>query len=146
MNGTADRPETGGRKPPLLLYDGACGFCARQVQFILRHERTETLRFAPLAGPTAGVILARHPEFRGVDSLIWVDDPGGATEAAAVRSRAVFRVVAHLGGLWRVVALGYIIPGGWRDALYDLVARHRHQLGGERCVIPTQEQLARFLP
>ncbi|MFI5236282.1 MAG: thiol-disulfide oxidoreductase DCC family protein [Gemmatimonadales bacterium] len=146
MSDEKGRPLSAGRRPPLLLYDGDCGFCAGQIQFLLRYDRAQTLRFAPLAGSTAADVLARHPELRGVDSVVWLDDPGGSGEAAAVRSRAVLRAAEYLGGLWRLGALGYIIPGGWRDSLYDLVARHRHQLNGERCVIPTQDQLARFLP
>ncbi|HEU5358149.1 MAG TPA: DUF393 domain-containing protein, partial [Gemmatimonadales bacterium] len=87
---------------PLLLYDGDCGFCARQVRFLLRHDRRKALRFAPLGGPTARGVLERHPELAGVDSLMWVDDLGGAQERVRVRSEAVLAVAAYLGGLWRL--------------------------------------------
>ena len=131
--------------PPLLLYDADCGFCARQVQFLLRHDRRGTLRFAPLGGVTARGVLARHPELAAVDSLVWVADAGGPGERVRVRSDAVLAAAAYLGGLWRLGRAGAIIPVGWRDALYDSVARHRHQLESSECLVPTQDQAARFL-
>src|ERR1039458_8366452 len=33
--------------PPMLVYDGSCGFCSRAVQFILRHEQRHDLLFVP---------------------------------------------------------------------------------------------------
>ncbi|MGB7211453.1 MAG: DCC1-like thiol-disulfide oxidoreductase family protein [Gemmatimonadales bacterium] len=133
------------RELPVLLYDGACGFCARQVQFILRHDRQRSLCFAPLEGVTARQVLARHPELNGVDSLVWVDDLGRAGERVRIRSDAVLAIASYLGGLWRLGLAGAIIPVGWRDTLYDVVARHRHRLGGRACVVPSADEAPRFL-
>jgi predicted DCC family thiol-disulfide oxidoreductase YuxK len=130
----------------LLLFDGDCAFCDRQVAMILRHDRRQTLQFAPLHGGTAEGVRARHPELHTLDSLVWVDDLGGADERVRIRSDAVLAVLAYLGGLWRLGLVGAIIPVGWRDRWYDLVARHRHQLDGPRCLVLTQDQAARFLP
>jgi predicted DCC family thiol-disulfide oxidoreductase YuxK len=33
---------------PVLLYDGAWGFCDRYVQLLLKHDRRRTMRFAAL--------------------------------------------------------------------------------------------------
>ncbi|HET7025293.1 MAG TPA: DCC1-like thiol-disulfide oxidoreductase family protein [Gemmatimonadales bacterium] len=132
-------------RSPLLLYDGACGFCARQVQFILRHDRRRVLSFAPLEGVTAPGIIARHPELKGVDSLVWVDEPGGTDERARVRSGAVLAIASYLGGVWRLGLVLAIIPGGWRDGLYDVVARHRHRLAGSDCIVPMPDEADRFL-
>lgn len=117
---------------PLLLYDGTCGFCARSVQFILRHERgRHDLRFAS---------LQRAPELGG-DSMVW--RAGGRT---LLRSDAVIAAARYLGGVWSLLgAAGALLPRPFRDGLYRLVASHRHRLGGPRCVIPTAEQRARFL-
>ncbi|HEV2290294.1 MAG TPA: DCC1-like thiol-disulfide oxidoreductase family protein [Gemmatimonadales bacterium] len=130
---------------PLLLYDAACGFCTRQVQFLLRHDKRGTLRFAPLGGVTARGVLERHPELEGVDSMVWVES-GAAGERAAVRSDAALHAARHLGGLWRCATFGYIIPRHWRDTVYDLIARHRHRFGGPTCAVPGPEDAGRFLP
>lgn len=135
----------------LLLYDGDCGFCARSVQFVLRHEGAHrTLRFASLQSPTGAAVRARHPELNAVDSVIWYE-PGGGGEGrdlVLVRSRAVLRVLGYLGGVWSWLGwLARLVPRAIRDYAYDFIARHRHQLirGAPACVIPTAEQRPRFV-
>jgi predicted DCC family thiol-disulfide oxidoreductase YuxK len=134
----------------LLLYDGSCGFCARSVQFVLRHESTRrTLCFAALDSGIGLEVRARHPSIEGVDSVVWVE-PAETTgdERVLVRSAAVLCVLRYLGGVWRVLAgLAAIVPRSLSDWAYDFIARHRHQLtrGGPACLVPTPDQRARFI-
>jgi hypothetical protein len=60
---------------PVLLYDGVCGFCSRVVQFVLRVERRNTLRFAALQGKYGQEIVAQPRVLQGVDSMAWVSRP-----------------------------------------------------------------------
>jgi predicted DCC family thiol-disulfide oxidoreductase YuxK len=133
----------------LLLYDGSCGFCARSVQFVLRHESARrTLRFASLQSPTGEAIRARHPELAGVDSVVWYEDAGGSREIVLVRSTAVLRVLRYLGGIWSALGVAAaVVPRVLRDRAYDFIARHRHKLvrGAPSCVLPTAEQRPRFV-
>ena len=126
---------------PVLLYDGSCGFCARSVQFVLRHERSPVLRFAPLdsaAGMSARAALADPAK---TDSMILLDGP-----VALVRSDAALRVASIMGGPWRIAALARALPRRLRDAVYDLVARHRHRLpGAPQCMLPPESEAARFM-
>jgi predicted DCC family thiol-disulfide oxidoreductase YuxK len=133
---------------PVLLYDGTCGFCARSLQFVLQHERPHaTLRFARLEGPLGLALRTRHPELVGVDSLIWYEPAtANAPERLLWQSRGVLRVARYLGGIWRILAsLGTLVPGRILDAGYDWIARHRHQLAADRCLVPTPDQRRRFL-
>lgn len=131
----------------LLLYDGTCGFCARSVQFVLRHESSRRwLRFASLQSPTGVEIRARHPELADVDSVIWYE--GGVSDRLLVRSAAALRVLRYLGGVWAALGMiGAAVPRVIRDAVYDFIARHRHQIvrGADACILPTAEQRARFV-
>ena len=140
--------ETSGRGA-MLLYDGACGFCAESVQFVLQHDRQRTLRFASLQGATGVDVRTRHPELETVDSVIWYEHDGdSARELVLVRSSAVLRVLRYLGGAWSLVAwAGTLVPHSVRDRVYDFIARHRHKLvrGAPVCVIPTPDQRERFL-
>lgn len=131
---------------PLLLYDGTCGFCAASVQLVLRHDRRGLLRFAPLDGPTAAAVRAAHPLPAGADSMVWVEHrPGGGIRVFG-RSDAALRVARYLGGAWHLARLGRLLPRPMRDAVYDLVARHRHRLpGAVRCLVPAAEVRDRFL-
>jgi predicted DCC family thiol-disulfide oxidoreductase YuxK len=133
---------------PILLYDGACGFCAESVQFVLARDRRGTLLFAALDSATGRDILERHPDVRGFDSVLFVE-PADDTHAERVltHSDAALRVTAYLGGPWRILQLARFVPSAVRDAVYRLVARHRHRLSanGPVCVIPTARDRARFL-
>jgi predicted DCC family thiol-disulfide oxidoreductase YuxK len=134
-------PTRAGSSGPILLYDGSCGFCARSVQFVLRHERSPVLRFAPLdsaAGMRARAALADPAK---TDSMILLDGP-----VALVRSDAALRVASIMGGPWRIAALARALPRRLRDAVYDLVARHRHRLpGAPQCMLPPESEAARFM-
>ena len=134
---------------PILLYDGTCGLCARSVQFVLQHERrAKTLRFASLQGATGTAVRRRHPELESVDSVIWyAPAESSGAERVLVKSNAALEVLSYLGGGWRALAmLSRMAPRVLRDAVYDLVARHRHKLaGGDVCVLPTPEERVRFL-
>jgi len=134
----------------ILLYDGTCGFCAKSVQFVLaREKRRHSLRFAPLQSDLGTEVQQRHPELVGVDSVIWLEPAvGGAPESVSVRSTAVFHVMRYLGGVWSVLAgLGSVVPRFARDAVYDLIARHRHKIirADPSCLLPSPEQRARFI-
>jgi predicted DCC family thiol-disulfide oxidoreductase YuxK len=132
---------------PVLLYDGVCGICNRGVQFILRVDRRGTLRFAPLDSELAAEVIARHPSLAGVDSMVYVEDPGQPTEQVFIRSAGALRVVDYLGRPWTVLRAARVIPGPVRDWMYDGFAGIRYQVFGKHdtCPIPPPGVRARFL-
>jgi len=131
-----------GATTPLLVYDGFCGFCARSVQFILRHEHRHDLRFVP-RDSEFGKDLRRRFHLEAVESMLWIE--GGQ---AAIESSAVLHAAQYVGGVWAFLAtMGSLVPAALRDLVYRFVARHRRQLAGTStsCLLPTPEQQARFL-
>jgi predicted DCC family thiol-disulfide oxidoreductase YuxK len=132
---------------PVLLYDGVCAFCNGAVRTILRFNRHGTLRFAALDSDFAQAIVARHPSVKAVDSVVFVDDPGGPDERVSVRSAAGLRVVDYLGGPWKVLTVTRVIPAPLRDWLYDRFAGIRYRVFGkyDSCPIPPPEVRDRFL-
>ena len=133
---------------PVLLYDGLCGFCDGTVQFILRHDRKKTLRFATLQGDYAREIFARHPELADIDSLVLVEpDPATQNETVHYRSNAALGVARYLGGAWHLARVTGIVPRFLRDLAYDGFARIRYRVFGRHnsCPIPTPDQRARFI-
>jgi predicted DCC family thiol-disulfide oxidoreductase YuxK len=133
----------------VLLYDGSCGFCASSVRFVLRHDRRGTLRFAALQSAFGQRVVARHPQLRDVDSVVWLDESDGSSgpdgQRVSVRSDAALRIVEYLGGWWTVARILRLVPRPLRDATYDLIARHRHQLSRADCLVPTAAERRRFL-
>jgi predicted DCC family thiol-disulfide oxidoreductase YuxK len=130
-----------------MLYDGSCGLCAASVQFILRHERRGTLRFAALESSLAAELRTRHPELAGVDSMVWIEGLGGPSERVAVRARAVLAATQYLGGAWRLASIARLLPVRLLDAAYDLVAHHRHRLVPTQnsCYLPPPAVRSRFI-
>jgi len=131
---------------PVLLYDGTCGFCAESVQLVLRHDRRRTLRFASLQGAFGTKVRARHPQLAGADTVVWLE-PGSdeRSERVLLRSDAALRVAAYLGGWFHLARVAAVLPRPVRDAAYNLVARHRHQLTAPNCLVPAPDARARFL-
>jgi predicted DCC family thiol-disulfide oxidoreductase YuxK len=133
--------------PPVLLYDGVCGFCNRAVRSLLRFDRNGSLRFAALDSDFARAIVERHPAIQGVDSVVFVDEPGALGERVAVRSEAALRVVDYLGGRWRLFNVARVMPAPLRDRLYDGFAHIRYRTFGkyDSCPLPPPDVRARFL-
>jgi len=54
------------------------------------------------------------------------------------QSDASIHVMAAIGGLWRLVVVGRLIPRPWRNWLYRLLARNRYRWFGRRttCYLP----------
>ena len=131
---------------PVLLYDGVCGFCNKSVQMILDHDRRGEIRFAALQSDYGQSVIERHPELRGVDSVVYVEPtPGG--ERVHVRSDAALKVAAYLGGFWKLFLAARVMPRPLRDYFYDLFARNRYKLFGkyDSCMLPPPEVRSRFL-
>ncbi|BBY60934.1 thiol-disulfide oxidoreductase DCC family protein [Mycolicibacterium sarraceniae] len=142
MKSTQSQPST-----PVLLYDGACGVCNHAVQAILRSDREGSLRFAALDSDFARGTTSRHPELVGLDSAVYVRNPGQGNEAVYVRSAALLQIAAYLGGWWRLTLAAYAIPAPVRDWLYERFAAVRYRIGGrhDTCPIPTPDVRGRFL-
>jgi predicted DCC family thiol-disulfide oxidoreductase YuxK len=131
---------------PVLLYDGVCGFCNKSVQMILDHDRRGEIRFAALQSDYGLRVVERHPELRGVDSVVYVETAQGG-ERVHVRSDAALKVAAYLGGFWKIFLAARVMPRALRDYFYDLFARNRYRLFGkyDTCLLPPPEVRSRFL-
>lgn len=131
----------------VLLYDGVCGFCNWMVQFIIAQDERGTMLFAPLQGEYGAAVVARHPWLATVDSVVLVETAPDGTERVFVRSTAALRVVEYLGGWWRLLTVGYVLPTPLRDRLYDVFAAWRYRLFGryDACLTPAPDVRARFM-
>jgi predicted DCC family thiol-disulfide oxidoreductase YuxK len=127
--------------PAVIYFDGVCGLCNRFVDFVLARDVKRRFRFAPLQGSTA---TRRFGAAGAVDpATILLEEDGAVYE----RSTAALRIIARLGGIWKVAALLRLVPRPIRDAVYDWVARNRYAWFGKRdtCRLPTHEERAAFL-
>lgn len=120
---------------PVVLYDGECGFCSRAVLFVVERDPAARFRFAPVQSPLGQRALrAAGVPGRDPGTILLVEEG-----RVYFRSTAALRIGARLRRPWPLLRILLLIPRPLRDAAYDLVARHRHRLGGgERCVMPAE--------
>jgi predicted DCC family thiol-disulfide oxidoreductase YuxK len=131
----------------VLVFDGDCGVCDAGIQRILRSERRHSLIFAAHESRYAADLVARHPGLRDVDSMFWVE-PTADGERILIRSDAVLRAAAYIGGVWKLAGLLLrLFPRVLRDAAYELIARNRHRMARrvEACRLPEPAVRERFL-
>jgi predicted DCC family thiol-disulfide oxidoreductase YuxK len=134
---------------PIMLYDGVCGLCNRFVQFVLKRDRKDRFRFAALQSNFARDTLRRrgqNPEL--LDTVYLVLDYGQPNERLLARNDAATAVLEELGGVWRTWAkLLDLLPKGFRDWRYNLVARNRYRIFGkhEACPLPDPKYKHKFI-
>lgn len=126
----------------VLLYDGVCGLCNRFVQWVIKHDRAGTMRFATLQGAYGQDAMKSLPDLARIDSVVLLSRHG-----ALIKSTAALEVARYLGGLHSLLLAGYLLPRGLRDGLYDFIARRRYGWFGklDACPIPPAATKERFL-
>ena len=133
----------------IVFYDGVCGLCNRLVQFLLKRDKQDKLRFASLQSNFAATVLTRHGiDPKDLDTLHVVENFEQSNERALNRSDAILRAARELGGFWSVAAvLGKIVPKPLRDLFYKFVATNRYKVFGkyDTCMLPEPRHRAKFL-
>ncbi len=135
------------RNPEFIFYDGYCGLCHRAVRIAVHADRAQNhFRFAPLGGETFRSLLP-EPQRAGLpDSFVLLTSDG----RLLVRSMAQIYLWRKLGWVWRWLSVLFeIVPGGWRDAFYDFIARHRSRWFARQeniCPLLPRDLQDRFLP
>lgn len=126
----------------IILFDGVCNFCNDAVNFTIRHDAEGRFKFAPLQSEIGRELRTKYAVADDVDSTVLIED-----DKAYTKSSAALRIMKALGGLWSLAFVFIIVPPPIRDFFYDLFARNRYRMFGQKdsCMIPTPDVQARFL-
>jgi predicted DCC family thiol-disulfide oxidoreductase YuxK len=128
----------------IVFFDGVCNFCNKIVNVLLDLDTHKRLVFAPLQGETyRQYSTARGEKTSDFSTIVFVQHGREYT-----KSDAAIRVIACLGGGYRI-SLGLLLfPRFLRNAAYNLIARNRYSWFGKReaCRLPTLDERMRFLP
>lgn len=127
----------------LILFDGICNFCCFWVRFLIPRDPAKQFRFAALQSAAGQAALARLG--LPADALTTMVVIEG--DRAYTQSSAALQIARRLGGLWAWLGIFRIVPAPLRDAVYDVIARHRYRWFGRQadCLVPTPELRERFL-
>ncbi len=132
----------------LVLYDGVCALCNGLVQFVVKRDRRDRFRFAPLQGDRArAIVTAAGDDPDLLDTMYLVLRPGAPDQKVLRRGRAALETIRSVGGAWRLLGIFAILPGFVLDFFYRLVARRRYRTFGrhDACPVPPPEQRHKFL-
>ena len=77
-----------------------------------------------------------------VDSIVLIKN-----DVIYIKSSAVLEILKDLPIGWRLLRIGIILPKGFRDWLYDLIAKYRYRIFGKKdeCPVPPEDIQDRFL-
>jgi predicted DCC family thiol-disulfide oxidoreductase YuxK len=127
----------------IILFDGVCNFCNSSVNFVMKHDKKDRFRFAPLQSDTGKKILQQfHEDTDATDSVILIENSG-----LYKRSTAILRIAKRLGGAYVLLYGFMIVPRFLRDAVYNFIGRNRYKWFGKKdsCMIPTEEVKKKFI-
>lgn len=128
----------------IILFDGVCNLCNGFVLWVIKRDRHDTFRFAPIQSKIGERLMRDHKiDPVQTDSIILIQPFSGY----ATKSSAVLKIGRAFGGFYRVLFIFQIIPAFLRDKIYDWVARNRYKWYGkqDKCMVPTPELRAKFL-
>jgi predicted DCC family thiol-disulfide oxidoreductase YuxK len=131
------------QEQPIILFDGICNFCDSAVNFLIRNDKKNRIRFAALQSDPGQLLLKQNNlSTTSFDTFVLIDK--GKTYT---RSTAALRVCRYLTGGWPIFYGFIIVPAFIRDMLYNLVAQNRYRWFGkkESCMIPDASVRQRFL-
>ncbi len=128
----------------IILFDGVCNLCNNAVNFIIERDEKDVFRFASLQSELGKKLTSE----RGIDpeemnSMLLIE-PGVAYYQ---RSTAALEISKDLSGGYSMLKYISFLPEGFRDSIYNLIARNRYKWFGkkESCMIPTAKMKAKFL-
>lgn len=127
----------------VILFDGVCNLCNGAIIFILKRDKKDVFRYAPLQSEIGKKLAAKHDiDLQKVDSIILI-----ANEKAVSKSTAALRIAQQLSGAWPLLSVFLILPTFLRNWVYDFIARNRYKWFGKKdaCMIPTPELKSKFL-
>jgi predicted DCC family thiol-disulfide oxidoreductase YuxK len=126
----------------IVLFDGICNLCNSTVLFLIKHDSNCHLHFAAQQTEAGKNTMQQYGIAEENKSVILIKD-----NLVFYKSDAVIEIVKLLCGWPQILSYSKHIPKFVRDAIYDLVAKHRYVLFGKRttCMTPSHGHKERFI-
>ena len=128
----------------IVMFDGVCNLCNDSVLKIIKYDKKEVFRFVSIQSEI-GQKITNHLgiDTSKIDSVI-LYELGVSYE---IKSTAALKIMSEFGGLWKLTGIFNFLPEGFRNFIYDYIAKNRYKWFGkkEQCMIPTPELKSKFL-
>jgi predicted DCC family thiol-disulfide oxidoreductase YuxK len=125
----------------IVLYDGECALCNRTVSFLIKADRNQKLKFAPLGGVTAKILNIN--EFAdGEASVVFYNN-----EKVHYKSTAILYIILELPLPWKLFYVFKIVPTFIRDYCYKVIGKNRYNWFGKAksCIMNESKYKGRLL-
>ncbi|WP_312298293.1 DCC1-like thiol-disulfide oxidoreductase family protein [Chryseobacterium sp.] len=129
-------------KKHIVFFDGDCGVCNFWVQWILERDRKDQFMFASLQSEFGQQFLFERGLNTKEFNTMYLWKPG---RYYLIKSQAVLAIANILGGIYKLSAVGKILPSFLRDKAYDMISRNRMKLANQKCYLPDQHQKKKFI-
>ena len=128
---------------PIIVFDGVCNFCNASVNFIIRNESGDRLKFTPSQSKMGEFLLNRYDVLMDASNTLLFIENGQVYK----KSRAALKIAAYLKKPINWMTIFSYIPKPLSDFCYDLIAKNRYRLFGrtEECMVPSADLRKRFL-
>ena len=128
----------------IILFDGVCNLCNSSVNRVIKWDKKNTFLFASLQSNYGKSLLDKLEIDTALTDSIILYEPGVSYE---IKSTAILKIANDLGGFWKLMNVFFLLPSGFRDPIYDFIAKNRYKWYGKKdsCMIPTPELKAKFL-
>lgn len=126
----------------LVLFDGVCNLCNASVDFILKRERGNSLRFASLQSDIGQDVKNKLGKMELPDSIVFLEYGKLYTQ-----STAALRLTKYLRFPFPILQVLLLFPSFIRDVVYRFIAKNRYKWFGkkETCRIPAEGEKEKFL-
>ncbi len=111
----------------VIFIDGYCNLCNGLLRRILKLDNKNNFRFSSIQGNTFRILMESGEIPPHVDSVVLYDQG-----RVFIKSEAVFEIARQLGGIHKLIRVFRILPKAFNDAVYDLIARYRYKVFGQR--------------
>lgn len=127
----------------IVVFDGVCYLCNGFVNFLLKRDKNDRLRFGLLQYENKlDADESIKQNISSTDSVALITDIN-----VYFRSTAVLKILKRLGRGWQFFYVFMLIPKPIRDWVYDFVARNRYKWFGKKdvCMVPDEKVRRKFI-
>jgi predicted DCC family thiol-disulfide oxidoreductase YuxK len=111
------------------------------VQFIIKYDKEQNLRFASFQSPEiANFLHSKNIKSIDPETILFVKNG-----VIFDKSEAIFEILTFLPRL-KFLRILFFLPLGFNNIMYDFIARNRYRFFGKKdvCMMPTQNQKKLF--
>ncbi|MCF6295745.1 MAG: DUF393 domain-containing protein [Flavobacteriaceae bacterium] len=128
----------------LILFDGVCNLCNASVLYVIKRDKKDLFRFAPLQSSVGKQIIKKFDIDSTLTDSILLYESG---QGVSYKSTAALKIASKLTFPTNLLSIFIITPSLFRDWIYDFIAKNRYKWYGKKdaCMIPIPELKAKFL-